>query len=104
MTIDCPRGCRGKWRATGRTFLSRRQRQRAQLVCDVCGTLFSSGLPEAIEAAKGVTPERAEAPPVPVPSLPLPIQRAPDFVSVGAVSSRRLDARMRQFREPGEDG
>lgn len=99
MTIECPKCGSKAWEATGQRWTSRRNLPRAMLQCRHCGERYSSGLPEALEAAavKGdaILPG---AVPVPTPSLPLPVIRRHDFVKVGDVKMRQLP------REPGEDG
>lgn len=69
MTVGCPRAsCVGaSWSATGQAFLSRRGNVRVGIRCDHCGAVFSSVLPEAVEAARVLVEARGERMPVAVP-------------------------------------
>lgn len=115
MTVACPRGCTGRWRATGRVFPSRRGRLRAFLVCETCGQSFSSGLSAALVAATAVRAANGDAPVeeppvvrIPQPSLPMPEvhqRRHAGFVSMKSLATVvAQDVKARQIapeREPG---
>ena len=126
MRVECPRlRCsKGRWTATGETNVNRFNRLRAELLCGECGSKFSSGLQDAIDAcnvvrvAKGldlvafgfvapIQPARPVGLTVPAPSLPMPIvPRHGGFASVGAMASRLASdfkAKQSGERDPGED-
>jgi len=71
MKVGCPlASCVGAtWSATGQVFLSRRGNVRAGIRCDNCGAVFSSVLPEAVEAARVIVEGRGDRMPVAVPKV-----------------------------------
>jgi hypothetical protein len=92
--VECPkcvlRSTASRWHATGRFSTSRHGLRRAELVCGVCGYVFSSGRAEAIAAGEAVA---AAAPPPPPPAptkqptLPHAAVRQPsDLTPVGAIA------------------
>ena len=105
--IDCPK-CHGtRWHASGHIHTSRRNLQRAELVCDRCGYHFTSGLPKALDAAAAERGDCELTPDVPVavpqPSLTLPgahVRRHQGFVGVGELARRAVaDYKRRQIGE-----
>ena len=95
MTVTCPkcsvRGQSGeRWHATGRRNTNRYGRRRAELVCDVCGYAFSSGLPAALEAAEGVSGVDDVQPPPKSPAAPRVLRVIPGtFVQPPEVRRQR---------------
>lgn len=121
MKVECPRlRCsKGRWTATGETNVNRFNRLRAELLCGECGSKFSSGLQDAIDACNVVRAVQGREPvafgivvqesaparrglSVPQPSLPMPIVRQPSSASVASMAAD-FKARQSGEREPGED-
>lgn len=100
--LECPKCWRTRWHATGRRNHNRHGMLRAELVCESCSYVFSSGRPEALTAAEGVTAADV-ALPEPVPSLApqpsIPGTRVSQPSSFTKVGSLMTDFRKKQAGE-----
>jgi len=107
MTVTCP--CcvvharpGQKWHGTGAFNQNRHGLRRAELVCDVCGYRWSSGLPAAIDAGAAergdneLPPVNAPPVPVPQPSLPIPGLHVPTSQPFASTRALVEDFRRRQ--------
>lgn len=100
MIIVCPKCQSEQWHATGRFTKGRRGRDRAEVTCDQCRKVFTSGLQQALDAgaAERGDCEVADQPPaavvpVPQPSLPIPgttVSRHAGFASTGELARRAI--------------
>lgn len=92
--VDCPRCYKSRWHATGAFNVNRHGLKRAECVCESCSYVFSSGRPEALEAAAAARGPEDEAPfeppPIAVPQPSLPharvLQRPREFTAVGSLA------------------
>lgn len=73
MTVGCRRPlCDGApWAATGQAWITHRGNVRVGVVCKGCGAVFSSVLPEAVEATRVILEAQGKRMPVAVPREPL---------------------------------
>jgi len=107
MTIECPRcylrrqsngTAPARWRATGRFVSHRRGVRCAELRCEDCGQVFTSGQRAAIDAAEAIAlpPETPGAAPGAAPQQPTIVRPVPRPVPFAAARDLVQEFRRKQ--------